>query len=195
MYLAASSSVTSWRPRCNGIGCSNRCFQPRSATGPDRLPQPLHGELDILRLHFSPALDLSLIAVLSAASIPRRAAGLPCAPLVYFSRTKTSQVGSRDLPNPALTRTRGPSWLKLILIIAHARPSILRQTDYQWLMARSLKMRPARRGHARSVRVNGPKAPRPCDGGERSSAVDVPKGMGAAPGVFRCPDEISAACG
>src|SRR5260221_8396351 len=33
----------------------------------DRLPQPLHGELDILRLQLAPALDLSLIAVLGEA--------------------------------------------------------------------------------------------------------------------------------
>jgi hypothetical protein len=34
-----------------------------SAGAFDRLPKPLHGELDILRVKVSPALDLSLISV------------------------------------------------------------------------------------------------------------------------------------
>src|SRR6266403_1171760 len=46
------------------MGSSNSRFQPRSVTGFDRLPQPLHGELDILRLQMAPALDHGLIPLL-----------------------------------------------------------------------------------------------------------------------------------
>ena len=57
---------------CRGIGSSNSRFQPRSTIGPlatilDRLPQPLHSELDILRLQLAPAFDLSPIARLGEA--------------------------------------------------------------------------------------------------------------------------------
>jgi hypothetical protein len=46
----------------SGIGSSmNSRFQPRSVTGLDRLPQPLHGEFDILRLQVAPALDFGLV--------------------------------------------------------------------------------------------------------------------------------------
>jgi hypothetical protein len=45
----------------SGIGSSNSRFQPRSVTGLDRLPQPLHGEFDILRLQAAPALDFGLV--------------------------------------------------------------------------------------------------------------------------------------
>src|SRR5258705_13616120 len=58
MYVPASCSVTSWRPRGNGIGSSKRRFHPRSATGSDRLPQPLHGEFDGLRREVAPGLEL-----------------------------------------------------------------------------------------------------------------------------------------
>src|SRR5437660_12251731 len=61
MYLPGSASVTSWRPRGNGIGSSKRRFQPRSATGVDRHAQALHGDFDILRLQVAPALDLGLV--------------------------------------------------------------------------------------------------------------------------------------
>src|SRR6266403_4295734 len=40
-YLPASSRVTSWRPRGNGIGSSNRRFQPRSATSAPVRRHPL----------------------------------------------------------------------------------------------------------------------------------------------------------
>jgi len=60
-------NVTSKRPRGNGMGSSNARFQPRSATGLDRLAQPLHRELDILRLQKAPTLDLGLIAALGEA--------------------------------------------------------------------------------------------------------------------------------
>ena len=36
---------------------------PGSAAALNRLPQPLHGEFDILRLQVAPALDLGLVAV------------------------------------------------------------------------------------------------------------------------------------
>src|SRR6266446_10643636 len=61
--LPASSSVTRWRPRGNGIGSSNGRFQPRLAAGFDRLAQPLHREFDILRLQVPPALDLGLVPI------------------------------------------------------------------------------------------------------------------------------------
>jgi hypothetical protein len=60
MCVPASSRVTSWRPRGNEIGSSNNRFQPRSATGFDRLAQPLHGELDGLRREVAPALEFGL---------------------------------------------------------------------------------------------------------------------------------------
>src|SRR6266481_9655109 len=40
---------------------------PGSAAALNRLPQPLHGEFDILRLQVAPALDLGLVAVLREA--------------------------------------------------------------------------------------------------------------------------------
>jgi hypothetical protein len=43
-----------------GIGSSNRRFQPRSATGLDRLSQPL-----LLRLQLAPAFDLGLVELLN----------------------------------------------------------------------------------------------------------------------------------
>src|SRR5258706_11724011 len=67
MCLPASSSVTSWPPRGSGIGSSKRRFQPRSATGFDRLAQPLQGKFDILGLQMAPALDLSLVPILREA--------------------------------------------------------------------------------------------------------------------------------
>ena len=51
-----------WRLRGNGLG-SNRRFHPRSATGLNRLPQPFHGEFDILRLQMAPALDLGHVPI------------------------------------------------------------------------------------------------------------------------------------
>ena len=38
-----------------------------SAISLDRLPQPLHGEFDVLRLQMAPALDLRLVSVLREA--------------------------------------------------------------------------------------------------------------------------------
>src|SRR6266404_5343895 len=61
MYLPASCSVASWRPRGSGMGSSKRRFQPRSATGFDRLAQPLHRKFDILRLELAPAFHLGLV--------------------------------------------------------------------------------------------------------------------------------------
>src|SRR5258708_39763092 len=53
----------------SGIGSSNSRFQPRSVTGLDRLPQPLHGEFDILRLQVAPALELGLVPLVREALV------------------------------------------------------------------------------------------------------------------------------
>src|SRR5258707_12097988 len=53
----------------SGIGSSNSRFQPRSVTGLDRLPQPLHGEFDILRLQVAPAFELGLVPLVREALV------------------------------------------------------------------------------------------------------------------------------
>ena len=63
MSAAASLSVTSGLPLGVGIGWSNRRFHPQSATGLDRLAQPLHRELNVFGLKVAPALSLCEIAV------------------------------------------------------------------------------------------------------------------------------------
>ncbi len=94
MYLPGSASVTSWRPRGNGIGSSKRRFQPRSATGVDRHAQALHGDFDILRLQVAPALDLGLVAVFREA----------------FEIFRSQLLGGRSLPGEFLAdeRVLGP---------------------------------------------------------------------------------------
>jgi hypothetical protein len=67
MYLPASSRVTSWRPRGSGIGSSKRRFQPRLATGVDRLAQALHRKFDVVGLEMAPALNLCLVPILGEA--------------------------------------------------------------------------------------------------------------------------------
>ena len=69
MYLPASSRVTSWRPRGNAIGLSNRHFQPRLVTGAvDLLAQPFHDELDGLRGEVAPGLELGQELLLRVSS-------------------------------------------------------------------------------------------------------------------------------
>ncbi len=63
MSAAASLSVTSGLPLGVGIGWSNRRFHPRSATGLDRLAQPLHREFNVFGLKVAPAFGLCEIAV------------------------------------------------------------------------------------------------------------------------------------
>jgi hypothetical protein len=66
----------------NGIGSSKRRFQPRSATGLDRLAQPLHRDFDILRLQMAPALELGLVPLVREALeiIPLSPSWRPIAP-------------------------------------------------------------------------------------------------------------------
>src|SRR5258707_1520025 len=81
MYLPASSRVTSWRLRGSDIGSSNLRFHPRrSAT--DGLAQPLHRELEVLRLEMAPAfyLGLELLLEVSLEIFPYRLPGRPSAP-------------------------------------------------------------------------------------------------------------------
>jgi len=46
-----------------------RRFQPRSATGVDRLAQPLHDEFEVLRLQMAPALELGLVPLVREALV------------------------------------------------------------------------------------------------------------------------------
>ena len=64
IYLAASSRVTSWRPRGKGIDSSKRRCQPRSAKVVDGIAQAFHGEFDIVRLKVSPTFNFREVTVL-----------------------------------------------------------------------------------------------------------------------------------
>jgi hypothetical protein len=108
--LPASSSVTIWRPRGNGIGSSKRRFQPRSATGAlavvDRLAQSFHSELDVLRLQLAPTLDLRPVALLRVFRKYRSASFLAAVrSRVNFSRRNGSLLmgaSKRDLGRQAI---------------------------------------------------------------------------------------------
>jgi hypothetical protein len=70
---ARSVQQTSWRPRGNGIGFRQAVpqlfqhFSRDQESGGNRLPQPLHGEFDVIGLEVAPALVFRLVEVLREA--------------------------------------------------------------------------------------------------------------------------------
>ena len=61
-----------------------------SAAALDRLAQPLHGELEVLRLEMAPALDLGLVTIFRKALEIFRCQLLAAVRFVNFSRMKGS---------------------------------------------------------------------------------------------------------
>src|SRR5258705_9061756 len=127
MEAVPKSSLIDWAGR-EGFGTGRCLSSPMieaasvgglfriSAISLDRLPQPLHGEFDVLRLQMAPALDLRLVSVLREA-------------LEIF---RSELLGGRALPGELLSdeRVSGHGAIE-------AQPAAFGKSSISWVISLS----------------------------------------------------------